>query len=525
MQSAPLSRRGFIHRLAAAGGSVVAWDSLSALGLVAAPSQAPFELRGRVNGVRVAVLGAGLAGLAVAYELSKLGYECRVLEAQPRPGGRAHTVRGGTVSEEDGPRQVSAFDQGHYYNPGAMRIPHHHTTVMAYCRELQVPIEPFCNQCDAVYLYQTKTPGLAGQRVRLREARADLDGYLSEMLAKVVAQDRLDEPLTAEDREQLLAYLREMGALTEAHRYEGTTRRGYADLPSVGDDRGERAEPLDFGALLGSRVGLYLQQEYPYQATMFQIVGGTDRLPAAFAARLQDRIVYRAAVRRIRQDSDTVHVDYADRDGRQRTVEADYCVCTIPLPVLAKVDAGFSPAFTEAVASSTYASAGKIGLQFKRRFWEEDDAIYGGSSRTDQEIAQIVYPSYGFNGRKGVLIGYYIQGQHARPVGERTPAERLELALDQGSRIHPQYRSEFENGFSVAWHRVPWNLGSWAGFPAEARKTLYPRLLKPEGRVYLAGDHVSNINAWIQGAFESARHVATEIHARAASDRPRSRVA
>ena len=506
-----LTRRHFLEQLAAAGGVAVAYESMTALGLLATPSQAPFDLWGQVNGVRVVVLGAGVAGLCIAYELGKRGYNVQLLEAQPRPGGRAHTVRRGTASEEDGPAQVCTFDEGQYFNPGAMRIPHHHGTVQAYCRELDVAIEPFCNQCDSAYLYQTRTPALAGRRVRQREARTDLDGYVAELLAKAVDQDRLDEPLTSDDRENLLAYLRQAGALTDQDRYAGSARRGPSTTAMALSD------------LLGSRVGLYLQLDYDYQATMLQITGGTDRLPAAFASRLRDAIVYRAAVREIRQRESGVAVVYTDQNGRTRRVEADYCACTIPLPVLATIETDFAPEFERAIASFTYASAGKMGLQFKRRFWEEDDGIYGGASRTDQDISEIVYPSAGFHGRKGVVIGYYVRDPRGRQVGDRAPAERLALALEQGERIHPQYRTEFESAFSVAWHRVRWSGGSWASFGGNARREYQPTLLKPDGRVYLAGDHVSNINAWMQGAFESGRSVATQIHARAMQEPARRR--
>ncbi|HEY6361609.1 MAG TPA: flavin monoamine oxidase family protein [Vicinamibacterales bacterium] len=506
-----LTRRHFIERIAAAGGATLAYESMTALGLLARPSQAPFDLQGQVDGVSVVVLGAGLAGLTVAYELGKRGYTVQVLEARPRPGGRAYTVRRGTLSEEDGPAQECTFDEGQYFNAGAMRIAHHHGTVMAYCRELGVAIEPFCNECEAAYLYQTKTPATAVRRVRQREARTDLNGYIAELLSKAIAQDKLDEPLTMDDREHLLAYLRQLGALNERGRYAGSPRRG----PSM---------PLGLSDLLGSLSGFSLQQDYNYQATMFQVTGGTDRLPAAFAARLRDRIVYRAAVREIRQSESGVSVVYADQNGRMRKADADYCACTIPLPVLATVEADFSADFKRAIASSTYTAAGKIGLQFKRRFWEEDDGIYGGATRTDQEIGEIVYPSTGFHGRKGVLVGYYIRDPNGRLVGERTPSERLALALTQGERIHPQYRKEFESGFSVAWHRVRWNGGSWAAFGGSARREYYSMLLKPDGRVYLAGDHVSNINAWMQGAFESARSVATQIHTRATEARAARRI-
>jgi monoamine oxidase len=321
------------------------------------------------------------------------------------------------------------------------------------------------------------------------------------------------------DRDNLIEYLRRSGGITtDKGEYHGSTRRGYETPPGAGQNAGKRSDPLALGDLLGSKDGFYLQQDYDYQNSMFQIQGGTDRLPRAFAARLKDRITYRAPVKEIRQRPSGVSVVYAGHDGRPRRLEADYCACTIPLSVLGKIDADFSPEFKKAIAAVTYASAGKIGLQFKRRFWEEDDTIYGGHSSTDQDIAQIVYPSFGFHGRKGVLIGYYIQGQGAKPMGEKTPAERQEAALEQGSRIHPQYRKEFETAFSVAWHKVPWNLGSWSSLSAEARRDAYPLLLKPDGRVHLAGDHLTNWNAWMQGALDSGRAVATDIHKRAGQE-------
>ena len=510
-----LTRRGFLERLAATGGVAMTYEAMTALGLLAAPApQAKFDLQGHGNGTRVAILGAGLAGLSAAYELGKIGYACQVLEARGRPGGRAHTIRRGTITEEDGSTQVCTFDEGQYFNPGAMRIPHHHQTTLGYCRELGVPIEAFINYCDSTYLYQQRAGRLSGERVRVREARTDLDGYVSELLAKAISEDQLNVPLSMADRDNLIDYLRRAGALNDKAEYRGSSRRGYQTPPGVGEDAGKPSDPLAFSDLLGSHDGFYLQEDYDYQNSMFQIVGGTDRLPAAFAARLKDKIIYHAPVHEIRQQETGVSVISMDTDGNLRKIDADYCICTLPLSVLSSVKADFSPEFKKAIASATYAAAGKIGLQFKRRFWEEDDTIYGGHSSTDQEIAQIVYPSSGFHGQKGVLIGYYIMG-NGRPMGERNSVDRTEMALEQGGRIHPQYRAEFENAFSVAWHRVPWSRGSWSSFSADARRDSYPLLLKPDRRVHLAGDHLTNWNAWMQGALDSGRSVATQLHARA----------
>src|SRR5688500_9111709 len=424
-----LTRRHFLTRAAVMGGSSLMYEAMTGLGLLAFPTQAPFNLSGRAPGTRVVVLGAGLTGLTVAYELGKAGYDCRVLEARPRPGGRVLTVRRGTVSEEDGPQQTAAFDDGQYFNAGPMRISHHHRTTLAYCRELQVPVEVFVADSDSAYLYQTRSSTLSGRRVRLREARADFDGYLAELLSKSLSQAQLDQPLTVEDRDRVLAYLRQLGALDQQRQYRGSPRRGL-------DDQGRPSAPLSLGDLFGGIPSFYVQTDWYSQPTMMQVAGGMDRLPAALAARLRNRIVYRAAVREIRQSERGVWVSYADADGRQRRVDADYCVSTIPLTVLRDLQGDFSPPVRAAIAASEYDGAGKIGLQFKRRFWEQDDEIYGGRSWTDQEIGQLIYPSHGFNGNKGVLVGYYLDFNGA--MRKRPPAERHRLALEQGGRVHPQ---------------------------------------------------------------------------------------
>jgi|RhiMethySRZTD1v2_1073278.scaffolds.fasta_scaffold19369_4 monoamine oxidase len=498
-----LTRRRFLTHLATAGSASLAYEAMMGLGLLAAPAQARFELAGRVSNVRVLVLGGGLAGLTTAYELGKVGYDCRVLEARARPGGRVFTVRRGTMSEEEGSTQTAAFDEGLYFNAGPMRISHHHHTTLAYCKELQVPVEVFVADSESAYL-STRSAAMNGRRVRLREARADFDGYIAELLGKSLSQAQLDQALTTEDRDRLMAYLRRLGALDQQRTYRGSPRRsGYE----------QRSEPLPLRDLLGANFDFALGIDWDSQPAMMQVVGGMDRLPAALATRLGNRVVYRAAVREIRQNERGVWVVYADANGQLKRADADYLVTTIPLPVLNEIQKDLSPPVQSAIAASNYDGAGKIGLQFKRRFWEEDDEIYGGRSwTTDHEIGQIIYPSHGFNSRKGVLIGYYLDFQ--RTMRARLPAERQRLALEQGARVHPQYVTEFESAFSVSWPRVPWNRGSWRS-EAPAALTALAALQQPDGRVHFAGDYMTNQSSWMNGAFESARTVAMALHARA----------
>ena len=100
-------------------------------------------------------------------------------------------------------------------------------------------------------------------------------------------------------------------------------------------------------------------------------------------------------------------------------------------------------------------------------------------------------------------------------MGELAPAERLQRALDQGAVIHPQYKSTFENSFSIAWQKVGYSKGGWAQFTEAQRKSEYLALLRPDRALYLAGDYTTNMSGWMAGAFESARAVVKSIHERA----------
>jgi monoamine oxidase len=169
-----------------------------------------------------------------------------------------------------------------------------------------------------------------------------------------------------------------------------------------------------------------------------------------------------------------------------------------------------------AIDAVPYAAAVKVGLQFKRRFWEEDEAIYGGISFTDLPIRQIGYPNSDFNrSGRGVLLGAYLfEGANAYEFTAMPPAERVARAVAFGTRLHPQYPDEFENGVAVAWHRVPFTLGCAGNWTDQAREQHYDNLCQIDGRIVLAGEHASYIPAWQEGAILSALDAITRLHER-----------
>ena len=304
---------------------------------------------------------------------------------------------------------------------------------------------------------------------------------------------------------------------------DSAAHRGYAKLAGGGLGAVPIAgEPIGLHDILTSRLWRGLQSFllYDFQTTMFQPVGGMGRIGEAFARQIPDRVRYGAKVIAIQQDERGVTVAFEDIVGGTfreiQSVQADWCVCTLPLSILNQIPINVSPPMKAAIDAVPYASAVKFGLQFKRRFWEEDEHIFGGISYTDLPIRQISYPSTNFNaGGKGVLLGgYTFDGANSYEFTAMSPAERVKRAVEFGAQIHPQYLTEFENGVSVAWHRVPFTLGCAGDWSDEARKAHYTDLCQIDGRIVLAGEHASYIPAWQEGAILSALDAIQRLHKR-----------
>ena len=521
----PFSRRDLLSLIGAVSGSAAMYHAMTSLGFASDSGyKGPIKLDGDPKGASVLILGAGLAGMTAALELRKAGYKVQILEFNNRAGGRNWTLRGGdSFTELGGFKQTCEFEQGLYINPGPWRIPYHHRAVLDYCKRLGVTLEPFVQLNHNAFLHATNAFG--GTPQRIRDIRSDFQGQISELLAKVTQQGKLDEAVSKEDREILLQALKSWGALDGDYAYKANLIsaefRGYASAPGGGLGAAPIAgEVISLSDILKSRVWRYLQSfaRHTFQSTMFQPVGGMDAIGKAFAREVGDIIRYDAKVTRIQQDARGVTVTYTDlkAPATPQQAKADWCVCTIPLSILSQIPIDVGGPMKAAIDAVPYAASVKIGLQFKRRFWEEDEAIYGGISFTDLPIQQIAYPNSGFNGNgRGVLLGAYLfGGPNAYEFTAMSPAERIARAVELGANIHPQYRAEFENGVAVAWHRVPFTLGCAGNWTEKARADHYDNLCQIDGRLVLAGEHASYIPAWQEGAILSSLNAITRLHDR-----------
>jgi monoamine oxidase len=524
-QSETVSRRDLLSLVGSVAGSAAMYQAMTSLGFASETNyKGPIKLSGDTKGASVLVLGAGLAGMTAALELRAAGYKVQVLEFNSRPGGRNWSLRGGdSFAELGGATQTCGFEDGLYLNPGPWRIPYHHRALLDYCKRLGVALEPFIQLNHNALLHASTA--FAGQPQRIRDIKTDFQGHVSELLAKTTQQGKLDEAVSVEDKGILLQALRSWGALDKNYAYQdnliSAAYRGYAKGPGGGLGAAPVAgEVIKLPEILKSRLWGYLRNFalHEFQTTMFQPVGGMDMIGKAFAKEVGDLIQYNAKVTRIQQNDAGVTVSYANSrtPSTPQTASADWCICTIPLSILSQIEIQVGPRMKAAIDAVPYSSSVKIGLQFKRRFWEEDEAIFGGISYTDLPIRQISYPSSGFNrSGRGVLLGAYLyEGANAYEFTSMAPADRVAQAVEFGSRLHPQYRAEFENGIAVAWHRVPFTLGCAGYWTEKTRAEHYDNLCQIDGRIVLAGEHASYIPAWQEGAILSSLDAITRLHER-----------
>jgi monoamine oxidase len=481
------------------------------------------------GGEKVLILGAGVAGLTAAYELSLRGYDCTVLEAQKRVGGRNRTARrGDKLYETDAAGKpvrthICRFDDGMYLNLGPGRIPYHHRRVVNYCCDFKVALEPYVMETTANLV---RPPNLKRALPNRRVAN-DTRGHIAAKLVEtLVARDAF----TGELRD----LLRLFGALDSDGKYSRALRSGYFYDPVIEEPFPVPAPRLSFEELVESgfwKTSFYQPLDYLWQATMFQPVGGMDKIVEALAQQATlagAEIVLGAEVTKIEIREGGVNVFYR-KDNNALQSDAPYCVSNIPIPVLKGIErTSFSQLFEDAIKVVKFAKTCKVGWQANRRFWEGDldstdstdniGGIYGGISWTSHNITQMWYPSNDYFSGKGTLTGAYNFRDKADYLGSLPIQQRLELAREGAIELHAEFANPDlvpeDKGVTIAWHKVPYQLGGWADWKPDepAHNQAYKQLLQPEGGVfYVTGDQISPLPGWQEGAMMSAQYVALQI--------------
>ncbi len=449
------------------------------------------------NPKKVIVVGAGMAGLVAAYELKRAGHRPVVLEAQQRVGGRVHTLR-------------ESFTDGLYAEVGAMRIPRVHKLTLAYIDKFGLKTNDFTMGNSKAYYY------FGGRKVRIAEAEADPDLLGFEVAAH--ERGRTAAQLWAKAIQPLVAELEKDGdgawqAIVE--RYDELSTREFLEAQGWSEGAIEMYGLIENQeALMNSAfLELFREDSGHYYTDMVEISGGMDLLPHAFQPELVNDIRFGARMTAMDQSPEGVTIHYQTPTGRFQE-SGDYAIITAPFPVLRHIEAlkPFKRAKQRAIRELHYDASAKILFQCRRRFWEEDDGIFGGGTITDLPVRNIYYPDHSRETGRGVMLASYTWSEDAQRWGSLAHYDRIAQALEDVAQIHPQVLDEFEVGASHMWHDDEFAGGAFALFEPGQQSLLYDEIISPEGRIYFAGEHTSLHHAWIQGAIESGLRTANEIN-------------
>jgi monoamine oxidase len=449
----------------------------------------------RKNAPKIAIVGAGIAGLHAAYRLKKAGYPSRVYEADTRVGGRIFTMRdllGAGLATEMG---AEFIDTGHE-------------------DMLQLSLELGLNLID-----------LKEDSSKLVEEAYFFDGRhrsvkeVIEEFSPVAAKIKEDVEAVAEgvdfqnpgagaelDRLSIAEYL-------DRKRVQGWLRKllDAAFVTEFGLEAGEQS-CLNLLTMISTDVSGGKFELFGESDERYKVEGGNLRIPEELARRLAGQIELDHRLTSIRGKGRGCILSFDTEDG-DREVEADWVVLALPFTLLRSVEMKIElpKVKQKAIAELGYGLSTTVMAGVSRRVW--NDAGYRGSIFTDEGVQLGWDNSQGQPGPAGGFT-YFLGGAAAERAGAGgTPEEhgrRLTAALD---KPYPGSTAALNNKFGRwIWPKHPFSLGGYSCYKPGQWTTICGAEIQPVGRLLFAGEHCSlDYQGFMNGGAETGRRAAEAI--------------
>ena len=439
----------------------------------------------------VVVVGAGLAGLTAARELTAAGASVVVLEARDRVGGR-------TLNEPLGDGQVVEVG-GQWIGPTQDRL-------AALARD--VGVDTFRSYTDGRHLvefggkvrrYEGETPKLGPHVLAdILQSQAKL-----ERMAKRIP---LEAPWDAPNAERL-----DSQTFASWMRRNVYTRAGRA-MMEIAIEAVWAAEPRDVSLLhvlfythSGNGLASLLSSEGGAQQDRF--VGGSQLVSLKVAEGLGDAVRLSSPVRRIEHGADgvTVHADGAVARGRRAIVAVPPALAgrisyDPPLP-------GLRDQLTQRMPQGTVI---KCMAVYDTPFWREEGL--SGQAISEAGPAKITFDNTPPSGSPGVLLGF-LEGDAAREWGARPPDARRDAVVGGFARLLGPRAARPERFIERVWADEEWTRGCYGCYMPTGGWTRYGRALRePIGPIHWAGAETSTVwNGYMDGAVRTGEQTASAV--------------
>jgi monoamine oxidase len=513
-----LSRRRLLARAAGLGVGLVA---LGAVPKAHAASRESARYTGPAP--RIAIIGAGIAGLNAALTLADKGIAATVYEANPsRIGGRMYS--GGS------PSTPGLWDQGQVSEYGGELVDTAHKTVQALCRRFGLGLTDVLQA----------TPAGAEQILRFNGAyypRAQADQDFKQIWQAIqtdsqatssspswnnhtaadVAMDRLsvrdwiDSRVPGGHTGNLGAFLDVAYAVEYGADTSGQSSFSLLQLLS------SQANPGSFAIWGGSNE-------------RYHITGGNDQLPHAVANALPAGTVQQGwSLRAVVRNADgSQTLTFAVDGGATRTVTADHTILAVPLPILQQqIDltaAGLDPMMQGVLGHMTMGACTKLNMQFTSRPWAGAGPWPGTSSGecfSDLPFQQSWDVTRGQGGSDGILVQYG-GGTPARSL--TPPSAFTDVTTPYTANLARTYLAQIDqlwpgtaaawNGRATlsAWHLNPYSHGAYSYWPVGYLTTYAGYEATAQGRLHFAGEHTSyDFQGYMEGGAETGARAAQEV--------------